>query len=79
MAKKATKYTATDGELFLELKVVRPRRDTVSSPFIPGWSAPAKSLPEAFQLAQAATTAKVQEGAGENVPVKKTRSTKSKR
>lgn len=79
MAKKATKYTATDGELFLELKVERPRRYTVSSPFIPGWSAPAKNLPEAIQLAQKAMAEKIRVGAAESASAKKGRAPKGKR
>ena len=50
-AEKPTKYTATDGVLFLELKTGEHGRYTVTSPFVPGLVTEAKTLEQAFKMA----------------------------
>ncbi len=54
-AKKPTKYTATDGTLFLELKAGEGGY-TVTSPFVPGFVAEVKTLEKAFAAARVAVS-----------------------
>ena len=54
--KKPTKYTATDGTLFLELKSVKGGY-SVTSPFVPGLVTQAATLEAAFNLAHDAVAA----------------------
>lgn len=57
MAKKATRYTVTDGKFVLTLEVAEEGGYIVTSPFVPGLVTEAENLEEAFEMARDAAAA----------------------